>query len=213
MVSRGTRLVRVPILVTTTRVPSVSSALREGRTMSLRSTPASTSLSRSPTVVAGTLCFSTFSLATLSATFLGVVSERDMPERSMSALRLTESAAPPKRTPTCWRALETLVAVVHTVRFSPSMLRASGRPMRTAMREPSLDRGVDARDDGVVGGGLDALACQHLTDVVAEGADLGCLAVDRHGHGPAHGRVGRCGADQCKHDRCDQAAEQGLVSG
>ncbi len=106
--------------------------------MSLRSTPASTSLSRSPTVVAGTLCFSTFSSATLSATFLGVVSERDMPERSMSALRLTERAAPPKRTPICWRALETLVAVVHTVRFSPSMLRASGRPRRTAMREPSL---------------------------------------------------------------------------
>ncbi len=137
MASRGTRLVRSPILVTTILVRSVSSAPREGRTMSLRSTPASTFSRSSPTVAAGMLCLSALSLATLRVTSLGVVTFRARPERSMVAPRLTESAAPPKRVPIWSRADETLVAVVQTVFLSPSMLSASGRPSRTATREPS----------------------------------------------------------------------------
>ena len=130
----------------------------------------------------------------------------------MLALRLTESAALPKRTPSWSSAADTLVAVVHRVRLLPSTLRASGRPRRTAIAVAVVDRGVDRRDDGVVLVGLDALARQHVADVAAEGADGGLLAVDRDGDGLAEGCVGGRGADQGEDDGADQAEQQGLVA-
>ncbi len=129
----------------------------------------------------------------------------------MLALRLTDSAPAPMRTPSWSRADETLVAVVHMVFLSPSMLRASGRPRRTAIREPSLTGVSTEGTTDVVRGGLDALARQHVTDVVAEGADLLLLAVDRQGHGPAERHVGGCGAAESHQDGGHQAAEEDLV--
>ena len=210
--SRGTCLVRTPILVTTILVRSVRSALREGRTMSLRSTPASTFWRRSPTVCAGMLRRSTLALPTLRLTSLGVVISSAMPERSMSAPRLTESAELPMRSPSWSSALATVVAVVQRVRFlSPSMLSSSGRPRRTAIREPSLTGESTLGHDRVVLAGLDALRRQHVADVVAEGADLGLVAVDRQRDRAAERHVGGRGAAEGDHDRADEAAEKELV--
>ena len=64
----------------------------------------------------------------------------------------------------------------------------SGRPRRTAIREPSL---IGVSTPGTTEScsvGLDALARQHVADVVAEGAHLGLLAVDRQGDGAAERR-------------------------
>jgi hypothetical protein len=63
-----------------------------------------------------------------------------------------------------------------------------------------------------VGARLDALAGEDLADVVAEGADLLFLAVDRQRHGLAQRCVGGGGADEREDDRGDESSEQGLVT-
>ena len=70
-------------------------------------------------------------------TFLGVTTSRAMPSRSMPALRLVDSSAPRKRSPSSPRAEATSVEVTQWVCVSPSTFSSSGRPKRTLIRLPS----------------------------------------------------------------------------
>ncbi len=129
----------------------------------------------------------------------------------MVALRLTDRAAPLMRRPTCDRAVETWVAVVHTVFSSPSMLRASGRPTRTAISVPSLTGVSTLGTTESCWPGSMPSAARDVADRAGEGADLAALAVDREGHGAAHGGVRRGGADEGEDDREGQSDEKGLA--
>ena len=148
-----------------------------------------------------------------STTFLGVVTSRVMPSRSISVPRLADSAALPKRSPSWLRAEDTLVAVVHSVFSSPSTARVSGRPMRTAISVPSRT--------SVAGSGTTESCSpvsmpsrgEDLADGAAEGAHLLALTVHREGDGAAHPGVRRGGADDPEQDRDGESDEEGLVLG
>ena len=69
-------------------------------------------------------------------------------------------------------------------------------------------RGGAGGDDVVVPDG-DVLGLQHVADVVAEGADLLGLAVDRQGDGLAHRGVADAGGGDRQDDGADQDGERG----
>ena len=152
-------------------------------------------------------CFA--SSPSLTVTVLGVTTARSMPERLMSVPRLAERSAPPNAEADLVERAGDVgrgdpVAVALPVDFT-----SRGRPYFTAMRGAVGDRGGGARgDDVVVADARCPSASSTSRDVVAEGADLLGLAVDREGDGLAHRGVADAGGGDGQDDGADQDGER-----
>ena len=94
------------------------------------------------------------------------------PWRPMPELRLVDSLAPPMSMPRAPTAWSTVVAVVQIVCGSPSTVKVTSRPNRTATCVPVVQFGVHAGSHQIAAADLDAFAVQHGADGAGRGAEL-----------------------------------------
>src|SRR3954451_10554352 len=133
MALRRTTCTRVNV----TASPSLIAVWSPGLTLSLPSRVTPSSVSAPPTVSAVTVAVRFLASASLTARRFGVTTERSRPDLLIAVPRLADRSAPAKRSPTCSRAVATLVAVTQYRALRPSTFTSSGRPYRTAIVLPS----------------------------------------------------------------------------